>query len=161
VFYVIVCTAIPITLIYCYISHFILKLPFELYDMCCNFFLANVIKKRSDDDVVTCESSQCFHKNGIEMSEEYLKFTASEVLSTEQKHCSNIKIWVYVVFHSERPTGGHGRCAFAALRGHPDGAPGRVDPSQCQDFLPELCGQQPGGAAVRLHRPTQSRGPHP
>lgn len=43
------------------------------------FFLANVIKKRSDDDVVTCESSQCFHKNGIEMSEEYLKFTASEV----------------------------------------------------------------------------------
>jgi len=57
------------------------------------------------------------------------------------------KIWD-VVFHGERPTIGLGRSAFAALRGHPDGAPGRVDPPQCQDFLPELCGKQPGGAAM-------------
>ncbi|CAB3381945.1 Hypothetical predicted protein [Cloeon dipterum] len=43
----------------------------------------NVIKKRSDDDVIACESSQCFHKNGIEMSEEYLKFTASEFFTVK------------------------------------------------------------------------------
>jgi hypothetical protein len=42
------------------------------------FITANIIEVRSDD-YDACDSSQCAFKNGIEMSEEYLKFTALEV----------------------------------------------------------------------------------